>query len=156
MTNKIITFITAGIFFLLFICAGTSSAQTRKAVRAAETNRTFRDYFEGKPGGAFNEIKILSTGRGKLRISFNLMYSVSGGDANLGTADGEARIVGDTATFAPADFEQCKITIKFLRPGQIKVTQKGNDAECGFGANVSASGTYKRVSAARPKFTPSE
>ena len=146
------TFVIAGIFALLFVCAGTSSAQTRKAIGAAETNGIFRDYFEGKSKGAFNEIKILSTGKGKLRVSFNLMYSVSGGDANMGTADGEALLAAGTATFAPADFEQCKITIKFVRPGQIKVTQKGNDSECGFGANVSASGTYKRVSSARPKF----
>ena len=148
-----------GIFTLLFVCIGTSNAQTRKAIGAAETNGTFRDYFEGKPRGAFNEIKILSTGKGKLKVSFNLVYpdiTSGGGGGNTGTAAGEALIVGDAAAFAPAGFEQCKITIKFLRPGQIKVTQKGNDAECGFGANVSASGTYKRVSAARPRFKSSD
>ena len=158
MANKLTAFIIAGTFSLIFICAGTSNAQLRKAVSAAETNGTFRNYFEGKSKGAVNEIKILSTGKGKLRVSFNLIYPDinGGGGGNLGTADGEAVIVGDTATFAPADFDQCKITIKFVRPGQIKVTQKGNDSECGFGANVSASGTYKRVSAAKPKFKASE
>jgi len=36
--------------------------------------------------------------------------------------------------------------------GRLKVTQKGTDAECGFGANVSTDGNYKKISNAKPKF----
>jgi hypothetical protein len=44
------------------------------------------------------------------------------------------------------------IEIKFHRPGFIKITQNGTDADCGFGHNVFASGNYKKVSSLKPKF----
>ncbi len=138
------------------IYAGETNAQTaRKAVGAAEVNGTFRDYFSGKMKGNFNEIKILALGAGKLRVSFGLVYpfidATGAMSANVGEADGEATIKGDTATFTPADSEDCTITIKFVKPGAIRVTQNGASG-CGFGFNVSASGDYKKTSAAKPKF----
>jgi hypothetical protein len=73
--------------------------------------------------------------------------------ANLGEARGEAEIAGDTAIFKPEDTEECTITIKFLPGKRLKVTQKGTDAECGFGVNVSAAGDYKKISNSKPKFS---
>jgi hypothetical protein len=34
------------------------------------------------------------------------------------------------------------------------VAEEGNDADCGFGHNVMATGTYRRVKAGKPKFIP--
>lgn len=146
----------AVVFALLFISAGRTFAQTRKAVGAAEVNGTFRSYFSGKSKGSYDEIKILSAGKGKLKVSFNLLYPYVDGagqmSANMGTAVGAATIAGDTAVYSSTDFGQCRITIKFVKPGQIKVTQSGNDTDCGFGHNVTADGNYKKVSGAKPKF----
>ena len=150
------------LLFLLFLAftfcfsAVNSDAQTkRKAVGAAEVNGTFRDYFTGKYKGNYNEIKILALGAGKLRVSFSLVYpfvdATGAMSANVGEADGEATIKGDTATFTPVDAEDCTITIKFVKPGAIRVTQTGASG-CGFGFNVSASGDYKKTSGAKPKF----
>lgn len=154
--RKPLKFMIAGIFFLLFVCADASYSQTRKAVGTAEINGTFRDYFDAASKRNFNEIKILSTGKNKLKVSFSLLYpdpaAGADGAGNTGSAEGEAVISGNTAIFSPRDFQQCRITLKFVKPGQIKVTQKGNDTDCGFGANVSATGTYKRVSAVKPNF----
>jgi len=159
MINKSMAVFVAGILFLLFICAETNFAQTRKAVSAAETNGTFRDYFGDKTKKNFSEIKILSIGKGKLKVSFRLLYPNRGG-GNVGEADGTATIKGDTATFlppgAPSEYEQCKITIQFVKPGQIEVKQQGNDSDCGFGFNVNATGTYKRISGVKPKFKSSK
>ncbi|MGI8555637.1 MAG: hypothetical protein ACR2LT_04695, partial [Pyrinomonadaceae bacterium] len=116
---------------------------------------TFRDYFSGSAKGLYSEIKISSAGKGKLKVGFDLTYPYKVGremTANEGAAQGEATIAGDTATYSSTEFGQCKITIKFAKPGRIEVTQSGNDTDCGFGANVSASGTCKKVSGARPKF----
>ena len=154
MTDKIKAFTVAVLLTLLCLCAETSLAQARKSVGAAETNGTFRNYFAGKPKGAYDEIKIQTAGSGKLKVSFDLLYPTRNGGANSGNAEGLAIIAGDTATFAPAGFDQCKITIKFVKPGQIRVTQQGSDSECGFGANVSASGSYKKISRAEAKFQP--
>jgi hypothetical protein len=138
------------IFIFSFISAADASAQARKAVSGAETTGTFREAASG------SEFKILALGKGKLRVAFSGVYpyKTARGEAtaNMGEASGEAEISGDRATFKPADTEQCLITIKFLKRGRLKVMQKGTDAECGFGNNVSAAGDYKKISARRPKF----
>ena len=72
--------------------------------------------------------------------------------ANIGELDGEATIEGDTAVYSSTEFGDCTITIKFVRPGTIKVTQSGADFDCGFGHNVTADGTYKKMSSKKPKF----
>ena len=148
----------SAIFSILFFAGFATDlhAQTRQSVGASEVNGTFRDYFEGKYKGNFNEIKILSIGKGKLRVAFQLVYphQDSKGEmtANTGEADGTAKIEGDTAVFSPGENGQCKITIKFVKRGLIKVTQSGVDSECGFGFNVGAGGTYQKSDSAKPKF----
>jgi hypothetical protein len=144
----------------VFVCGLIFTTQSfaqasRKAVGATEVNGTFRDYFGGKFKGSHNEIKILALGKGKLKISFDLIYpyidSTGGEMANMGQAEGIAEIDGDTAVFTSGELEGCKITIKFVKPGAIKVDQEGA-SECGFGFNVSASGDYRKTSSAKPKF----
>ncbi len=142
------------LLLLTFTFASVAFAQTRKSVSGAEVTGTFRSYYKGKFKGNFNEIKILALGKGKLKISFGLTYPFIDGtgalDANVGEAVGTAEIGGDTALFSSAeDGDLCKIKIKFVKPGQIKVTQ---DGACGFGLNVSADGTYQKVSRAKPRF----
>ena len=71
--------------------------------------------------------------------------------ANDGSGSGIGRIEGDTAIFKPTDLdldEGCEIRMRFTR-GILIVEQEGL---CGFGLNVGASGTYQRVSRAKPKF----
>ena len=145
------------IFAILFFAGFTAdlNAQTRQSVGASEVNGTFRDYFEGKYKGNFNEIKILALGRGKLRVALQLVYPHLDGtgamSANTGEADGTATIEGDTATFLPDETNGCIITIKFVKLGTIRVTQEG-DGDCGFGLNVNSQGTYKKSSSAKPNF----
>ena len=142
------------LLLLSFSFGSVAFGQTRKSVSGTEVTGTFRSYFKGKFKGNYNEIKVLALGKGKLKVSFGLTYPFIDGtgnlDANVGEAEGTADIVGDTAIFSSAeDGEPCKITIKFVKPGQIKVIQ--NDS-CGFGLNVSADGIYQKVSKAKPKF----
>ena len=141
---------------LSFISAAETRAQNRKSVSAAEVNGTFRSFFKGRFKGSSNEIKILALGKGKLRVSFDLLYPYFLGtgelSANLGQGEGEAMIEGDTAVYSSDEFGACKITIKFVKPGIIKVSQEATDADCGFGHNVTADGTYRKVSGAKPKF----
>lgn len=140
--------------FLLFnfLSAATTEtiAQTRQAVSGAEVTGTFRDV-------SGSEFSILALGRGKLRVSFSGVYNykMANGEpmANVGEARGEADITGDTAIFKPQETDKCSMTMKFLPGRRLKVTQNGTDAECGFGVNVSAEGSYKKTSNARPKFT---
>lgn len=69
--------------------------------------------------------------------------------ANTGTGNAIAHIEGDTAIFKPDDSDdECKITMKFTK-GKLVVDQEGI---CGFGHNVMANGTYRKISARKPKF----
>jgi hypothetical protein len=113
-------------------------------VTAKQVNGTWKS---GK-----NEFKIWALGEQKLQIEFFGTFeydSAYGPTANTGEGSGTARIEGDTAIFKPDGAEDdCKITLKF-KGGKLVVTQTGI---CGFGFNVTAEGTYKKVSSAKPKF----
>ncbi|NOT46122.1 MAG: hypothetical protein HOP17_00025 [Acidobacteria bacterium] len=118
-------------------------------------NGTFRYNFAGKFKGSASQIKILSLGKGKLQVEFDLVYPYIDGtgelSANMGQASGIAEISGDTAIYNSKEDDGCRITIKFVRPGTIRVDQEGGSA-CGFGHNVTAGGIYIRESKMKPTF----
>ena len=70
--------------------------------------------------------------------------------ANLGDASGEATIENDIALFVPEEAADCKITMTFLPNGKLKVEQQGE--HCGFGHNVRAEGTFRKISSLKSKF----
>lgn len=53
--------------------------------------------------------------------------------------------------FAIYEKGQCKIVMEFL-PSKVNVLQTGSDADCGFGANVNAAGTYRKRNSRVPAF----
>jgi len=125
----------------------TKTAQATPAkpqvVTAAQVNGVYRFYK--------SEFRILALGQQKLKVQFDGVYVTVSRSVNIGYAGGEATIDGNVATFVPPDTERCKITLKFL-PGKMVVTQEGDDFECGFGHNVNAAGTYKKIKSGKPKF----
>jgi hypothetical protein len=119
--------------------------QTVRAVTPAQVKGVYRD--------RGSEIRVLALGHHKLKVQFNLEWMTRGGYPNLGEAMGEATIEGNVATFIPGDTTRCKITMTFSA-NRMEVTQEGSDADCGFGHNVMATGTYRRIKAGRPRFIP--
>ena len=119
--------------------------QTVKAVTADQVNGVYRD--------RGSEIRILALGHHQLKVQFSLEWMTRGGYPNLGEAMGEAIIEGNVATFIPGDTTKCKITLTFLT-NRMEVNQEGTDADCGFGHNVMARGTYRRIKGGRPRFIP--
>ena len=97
---------------------------------------------------------MLALGQHKLKVQFNGEWMTRGGYPNIGEAIGEATIDGNVATFIPGETTECKITMTFLSHNNMVVRQEGFDAECGFGHNVMATGTYRRVKAGKPRFIP--
>jgi len=131
------------------LCLAAASIVTVQAandagVTAAQVNGTWK-----MKGGEF---KIWALGRQRLQVEFSGTYEYKtpqGPSANTGEGSGIAMIEGDTAIFKPEGAEEeCRITLKFTR-GKLVVTQTGI---CGFGLNVTAAGTYKKVSTKKPKF----
>jgi hypothetical protein len=122
----------------------TVQADSDKIVTAAQVNGSWN------MKGA--EFKIWALGKQRLQIEFSGVYEYKtpqGPSANEGVGSGLATIEGDTAIFKPEGAEEeCQITLKFTGD-KLVVTQTGI---CGFGHNVTAAGTYKKVSAKKPKF----
>jgi hypothetical protein len=138
--------LTVGVssFFLIGSLV-TSGQSPRHVVTAAQINGVYK-YDR-------NDFRVLALGHNKLKVQFNGEWMTRGGYPNIGEAIGEATIEGNVATFIPGDTTKCKITMTFLRNKMI-VDQEGLDADCGFGHNVMARGTYRRVKAGRPKWIP--
>jgi hypothetical protein len=144
------------LIFALLVCLTATSllvsgspqanGSQQKVVTAAQVNGTWR--YRG------HTFYIWALGQQKLKVSFDGIYEYktpSGPMANTGSGSGIAQIEGDTAVFRPSELsadDDCKITMKFTR-GKLVVEQQG---VCGFGNNVTAEGTYRRVSKAKPKF----
>ena len=117
-----------------------------QVVTAAQANGVYR-YYQ-------SEFRILALGHNKLKVQFDGIYMTVMKSPNMGSAEGEAIIEGNIATFKPPDTERCEITLVFL-PGKLKVTQDGSDADCGFGHNVYATGTYRKIRSGKPRFESS-
>ena len=115
----------------------------KQIVTAAQANGVYR-YYQ-------SEFRILALGHKKLKVQFDGIYMTVSKTPNLGYAMGEATIDGNIATFKPPDTERCEITLVFL-PNKLRVTQDGSDADCGFGHNVNATGTYRKIRGGKPKF----
>lgn len=155
--NKRIVSVVLGLVCIAAFAFSTVAQTSRKSVSGAEVTGTFKMSFIGaKYKGLTNDLYIQALGKGKLKIMFDLIYpyTLNNGEVsvNMGSLSGEASIVGDTAIYESDEFGPCKITIKFVRSGQVKVTQDGQSFDCGFGHNVMAAGTYKKTSSAKPKF----
>jgi hypothetical protein len=131
-------------FALVLWFIATLRVSAQYDVTAAQVNGTWKM--------KSNEFKIWALGQQRLQIEFSGIYEYKtpqGRMANDGRGSGIARIEGDTAIFKPDGAEdECAITLKFTS-GKLVVTQTGT---CGFGHNVTAEGTYKKVSATKPKF----
>ena len=120
----------------------TPRADSDKSVTVAQVDGTWKTKGD--------EFKIWALGKQRLQVEFSGVceYKTPRGPmANEGS--GVATIEGDTAIFKPEGAEEeCQITLKFTG-SKLVVTQTGI---CGFGHNVSAEGTYKKVSSKMPKF----
>jgi hypothetical protein len=136
----------------VLMLGGSTSAQDstqlkppprNQVVTAAQANGVYRFYK--------SEFRILALGQHKLKVQFDGIYMTVSRSPNMGSASGEAMIEGNVATFVPPDTEKCKITLIFL-PGKLSVKQEGSDFECGFGHNVYATGTYRKIRSGKPKF----
>jgi len=138
---------------LTFAAAVTFGQTVRKSVSVAEVTGTFKMQFTGKFRGNYNEVRIASIGQGKIRVAMDLTfpYLIENGEvtANEGGMDETFAINGDVAVYNNG---ACTMTIRFVRPGTIRVDQKGSDADCGFGNRVYATGTYHKTSSLKPAF----
>jgi hypothetical protein len=114
-----------------------AESQTKQVVTAAQANGTYRSY---EMNFAFSRLGIR-----KLKVQFDGVYRTISKSVNTGSAEGEAIIDGNVATLDLPEFGPCKINMVFLPHNRLKVFQEGDSPDCGFGHNVRADGTYRKI-----------
>ena len=129
------------ILFLISAALAQTPKPAPKIVTSPQVNgewRSYDDYFY-----------ILAIGQNKLKVEFEGIYHTMSKSVNTGEISGEATIEGNVATLNSEEFPKCRITMTFLNG---KMVVKQGDDDCGFGFNVRADGTYKRIKAGKPRF----
>ena len=142
--KRIITLIACLTAWL--VLTPSALTQNPKIVTAAQANGVYSSYD--------NEIRILALGKNKLKVQFDGIYHTISKSVNTGYASGEATIEGNVAVLDLREWGPCKITMVWLRGNRLKVTQEGDSPDCGFGHNVRADGTYRKIRGGKPKFEP--
>jgi hypothetical protein len=152
---KKIFFITA---LLMLFCASDALAQTRKkSAPSPGINGTFRLHHPQKFKKFYNEVKIASLGKGKLRVGLDVVYPRLDSSGQPTIADkrqieGVATLKGNTAIFTIDENDSCSIMIKFIGDGMIAVLQESEPTDCGLRRIDVATGNYRKISGTRPKF----
>jgi uncharacterized protein len=98
--------------------------------------------YKMKDRGAAGVVLIQQTANGRIKFYVNATYST-----NTGELSGEVPLNGEAANYVYKELD-CTLSFNFV-PGGLVLNQDGS---CGMGLNVSAAGTYKRVSSTPPKF----
>ena len=115
---------------------------TLSAMSSPAKSGDFTGTYKMEEKGAAGLVLVQQTANGRIKFYLNATYRM-----NVGEVSGEVPLNGNAASYADKD-NDCALSFKFA-PGRLILAQ---DGVCGMGLNVTASGTYKRVSAAPPKF----
>jgi hypothetical protein len=103
-----------------------------------------------------NTVEVLELPDHRVRISFSGFWPNDHKRVetrNAGSFDETVPLKGRTAVVKPRYGDKdCAITLEF-RAGKVIVTQEGR---CGFGFNVEADGTYRKVSSKPPELPTAE
>ena len=134
-------------YFLILLAFGVGVAQTPS--HAANLN-TLTGYYHNHHAVNQNSLEVLQLPGGKIKFHLLALWVSPYNRQNLhiGELRGIVALEDNTAVYAS---ERCKVTMKFLR-AKVVVTQSGAAGDCDFGANVSATGTYRKLDGRRPKF----
>ncbi|HEX8568133.1 MAG TPA: hypothetical protein VF648_21010 [Pyrinomonadaceae bacterium] len=126
------------------------SAIGRKSGDETESGQTnLTGTYRYKSGRNHNAIGVEELGGNRLRlhIAANYEYKDSSDEwmVNSGDASGIVTLKNGTAVLFPEGYPNCPITLKFSG-NKIVVRHEGAGGDCGFGGNVTASGTYTKTS----------
>jgi len=96
-----------------------------------------------------NRVDVQQLAAGKIKFHLLALWVSYNNPNNIhnGELQGIATLEKGVAIY---DQDGCKIEIEFF-PKRVQVTQL-DDAGCGFGANVTADGSYRKVDSRKPKF----
>jgi hypothetical protein len=128
------------------LTALSCAAQTQSPLKAAKNvtgdYRLTKEEFR-------NRLEVRQLAGGKIKFHLLALWVSHNNPENIhnGELQGIAKLEKGVAIY---DQDGCKIKIEFF-PNRAHVMQL-EDSGCGFGANVTAEGTYRKLNSKKPKF----
>ncbi|HEV7396978.1 MAG TPA: hypothetical protein VGN86_10745 [Pyrinomonadaceae bacterium] len=118
---------------------------TRAAARLKVTGS-----YSANSKSAPNSMEVLELPDGKIKLHILALWVSHYNAENVhnGEIQSVVDLIGNTAAYKD---DHCSISLKFTRTAVV-VKQADEVGDCDFGANVTASGTYRKVSSRKPKF----
>ncbi len=98
--------------------------------------------------GAWQTIVVMPASSGKIEFCFSGLWWGGGAKGPSGTGNLRATVPlhENRAEYSSNEFGSCRISLEFSAD-ELEATQTGSGSDCGFGHNVTASGTFERISA---------
>lgn len=132
-----------------FMLAGLVNAQTQSG-RPKTVIHTVTGSYQLRQGEKRNTLEVQQLGRKRVKLHILALWVSPYNPDNVhnGEVFGNAVRKGNTAIY---EDENCKLTIRFQPSGAV-VDQNHATGDCDFGANVDASGFYRKLNSRKPKF----
>lgn len=144
--------LTLAILFLLFGFQATAPAQENKSPTPQSNKAALKvtGSYRAPSKSAPNSMDVLELPDGKIKVHIVALWVSHYNSENVHNGELQAVVdrVGNAAAYKD---DHCSITMKFTRTAVV-VKQADEVGDCDFGANVTASGTYRKVSSRKPKF----
>lgn len=106
------------------------------------------EYVQYAGRGTWERIIVKPASLGNIEFCFSgLWWGLGEGPSGLGDLSAAVPVHENLAQYSTHEFgeKECRISLKFSTD-KLEVTQTGDDFDCGFGHNVTANGTFQRVS----------
>jgi len=97
-----------------------------------------------------NRLNVQQLPDGKIKFDLLALWVSHYNPENVhnGTLQGIVNTENGVATY---EADSCKLRIEFL-PAKVRLTQSDEVGDCEFGANVTATGSYRKIDSKKPKF----
>lgn len=130
------------VVFSASICGAQAQSTPKSVASVTGQYRLTKEEFR-------HRLDVQQLAGGKIRLHLLALWVSHNNPDNIhnGELQGIAKLEKRVAIY---DRDGCKIKIEFF-PNRARVTQI-EDSGCGFGANVTADGTYRKLDSKKPKF----
>ena len=132
---------------LLLVCF-IANAQTPPIKKAKP--KTVTGEYRLRRGELRNSLDVQQLPGGKIKFGLIALWVSPNNPENIhnGELHGEVPLANGVAVFESGT---CRITMKFSS-SKVEITESDENGDCGFGANVTAAGTYRKINSKTPKF----
>jgi len=132
---------------LVLLALTTSRAQ---APQKPPRNASLTGLYRTRDPQVRNTLEVLELANGKIKFHLLALWISPYNRENVHNGELQATVTVSRGIALYED-ENCKVTIRFVSDKAF-VTQAQELGDCDFGANVTATGSYRKLNSRRPKF----